>query len=309
MKIYLGLTEDSWYENLKEESFDEVNFWRPNISRKFRALDTNEMFLFKLHSPSQAIVGGGFFVRYSLLPSFLAWDIFGPKNGVKSLKELDRQIIDYSKSRGEEPDMKIGSIILSEPFFFQKGDWIDPPSDWDPNTPLGRVYNSKSKTGKILKDEVINRFKTGRVTYKGDLDGDQLEFNLYGKEEIIIPSLGPSSFRISVTESYNRRCAISGEGILPILDVSHFKAPIHKGPSINQNGILLRKDLNILFEKGYISIDQSLRVMVSPSLKKDYNEKGTYLNLEGKPLVNLPKNKIDYPAKEFIRWHNERVFL
>jgi putative restriction endonuclease len=45
-------------------------------------LQPGEPFLFKLHSPDNFIVGGGFFVRYSPLPIWLAWDAFQQKNGV-----------------------------------------------------------------------------------------------------------------------------------------------------------------------------------------------------------------------------------
>ena len=40
-------------------TLDEVNFWQPSGGRRFHALEPGEPFLFKLHYPENAIVGGG----------------------------------------------------------------------------------------------------------------------------------------------------------------------------------------------------------------------------------------------------------
>lgn len=60
MKIYVGITDYDWYSLLKNENCDEVNFWKPSGNINFIALKPNELFLFKLHSPHNYIVGGGF---------------------------------------------------------------------------------------------------------------------------------------------------------------------------------------------------------------------------------------------------------
>src|SRR5438270_6414664 len=59
MKIWVGVTDKSWYEHLIRFAPDEANFWQPSGSRTFRALQPGEPFLFKLHSPDNFIVGGG----------------------------------------------------------------------------------------------------------------------------------------------------------------------------------------------------------------------------------------------------------
>ena len=63
MKIFVGVTDDNWFEYLKSISPDEVNFWQPNSTKNFRAIKPGELFLFKLHSPRNYIAGGGVFVR------------------------------------------------------------------------------------------------------------------------------------------------------------------------------------------------------------------------------------------------------
>jgi len=63
MKFYVGITDLSWYSYLADQKPDEVNFWRPSGLDTFRAVEPGEPFLFKLHSPRNFIVGGGFFSR------------------------------------------------------------------------------------------------------------------------------------------------------------------------------------------------------------------------------------------------------
>ena len=68
MKLWVGVTDKNCYEHLLRPAPEEVNFWQPSGSRSFRVLQPGEPFLFKLHSPENFIVGGGFFVRCSALP-------------------------------------------------------------------------------------------------------------------------------------------------------------------------------------------------------------------------------------------------
>lgn len=46
--MYIGVTDKDWYEQLKGQKPEEVNFWKPGSSN-FKALQLNDMFLFKLH--------------------------------------------------------------------------------------------------------------------------------------------------------------------------------------------------------------------------------------------------------------------
>lgn len=86
MKMYVGITDYDWFKTLKQANCDEVNFWKPGGRTNFKALNEGDLFLFKLHSPQDYIVGGGFFLKFSILPSSLAWEAFGIANGAKSAK-------------------------------------------------------------------------------------------------------------------------------------------------------------------------------------------------------------------------------
>ena len=78
MRAYVGITDWDWFELLsRQPGLEEVNFWQPGGSRKFGAIDKAELFVFKLHSPRNFIVGGGVFAHATLLPISIAWETFG----------------------------------------------------------------------------------------------------------------------------------------------------------------------------------------------------------------------------------------
>ena len=86
-RAFIGVTDHDWYEYLSSRpALTEVNFWQPGGHVAFKALDPGELFLFKLHSPNNYIVGGGFFATSSLLPVSIAWETFRDMNGAGSAK-------------------------------------------------------------------------------------------------------------------------------------------------------------------------------------------------------------------------------
>ena len=99
MQFFIGVTDNAWYRFLARLQPDEVNFWRPS-GRSFGAIPIGAPFLFKLHSPLNFIVGGGFFVRADQLPLTLAWDTFGQKNGAASITDVRSLIQARRKDSG-----------------------------------------------------------------------------------------------------------------------------------------------------------------------------------------------------------------
>jgi len=100
-----------------EQAARGYNFWEPGGGQRFRALDPGGRFLFRLHSPDDFLVGGGFFVRHTILPVKLAWDAFGEKNGVSSVSAFYERIAKYRRRGGEDGvNPAIGCNILTVPF-------------------------------------------------------------------------------------------------------------------------------------------------------------------------------------------------
>ncbi|HKM06135.1 MAG TPA: HNH endonuclease [Sphaerochaeta sp.] len=305
MKLFVGVTDSDWYRNLSLQSYDEINFWKPGGKSAFKALDSHDLFLFKLHAPQNYIVGGGFFVKFSILPSFLAWDAFGKKNGTDTLEALDRKIWKY---RGEvTPNPNIGCIILANPFFFSEDQWIPVPSDWSSSIVQGKVYDSTSTEGFQLFQQVQERLHGSSAFTSSSRSFLDIEPRV-GETQAWY-RLGQGSFRVLVTEAYNRRCAVSGEKTLPVLDAAHIKPFSDGGQYSIKNGLLLRTDIHTLFDHGYLTITKDYAVEVSHHLKEDYGNGKIYYDYHGRHLPNLPSTVFDRPSPEAIEWHNERIFL
>ena len=121
--------------------------------------------------------------------------------------------------------------------------------------------------------------------------------------------LGQGAFRVLVTDAYQRRCAVTGERTLPVLQAAHIKPYSQNGEHAVTNGLLLRSDLHTLYDEGYITIDTDYRLDVSKRLHEDYGNGRDYYKYHGKKLLILPEREEERPAKKLLEWHNENVFL
>lgn len=306
MKIWVAVTDKEWSELLSAINADEVNFWQPSGSRTFRALQPGELFLFKLHSPDNFIVGGGHFVRYSALPASLAWEAFGAKNGVRSFEELLARIQRYRRE-DSTVDPIIGCNVLAEPFFFSRSTWIPVPDNWAPNIVQGKTYDTASAAGgalwSLVQASLAHIRGAGPITNEGRYDQHQ-----YGADYLTRGRLGQGAFRVLVTDAYQRCCAITGEKTLPVLEAAHIRPYALQGPHRVSNGILLRSDLHKLFDLGYVTVTPDLRVEVSPKLKTEWQNGREYYAHHGEPLRVQPPDSGSLPSRKFLAWHNENRF-
>jgi putative restriction endonuclease len=311
MNGFIGVTDNDWFEFLAQQpGIDEVNFWQPGGSTRFRALTPSEPFLFKLHAPLNYIVGGGLFAHSSILPISLAWSAFDIKNGARSLSEMRRRTEKYRRSKpspGE--DYKIGSIILTQPFFFPREQWIPIPPDFSLNIVQGKTYDLTSGYGLGLWEQVSERLK---FDLKPGLPSQPLPLaekpqGRYGEPTVVLPRLGQGSFRVIVTDAYQRRCAITQEKTLPVLEAAHIRPYSEDGPHSVSNGLLLRSDIHRLFDSGYVTVTPDKHFEVSRRIKEEFDNGEEYQALHGNRIW-VPASPRFQPSPEFLSWHNERVF-
>ena len=309
MKFWVGLTDGDWHGVVSRlAGVDEVNFWQPGENaRAFRAIAVGEPFLFKLHSPANYIVGGGFFAHWTLLPISLAWEAFGTKNGAMSYLDMRRMIM---RLRGPErvrnEDFQIGCVLLEQPFFFDRADWIPAPSDWRAAIQRGKRYSIDDPVGRQIWDSIQLRLAKKGKPWLSDRRTE--EGPRYGTPLMVRPRLGQGSFRVLVTDAYQRSCAISGEHSLPALEAAHIMPFNESGPHAVSNGILLRSDFHRLFDRGYLTVMPEYRIEVSKKLKEEFENGRSYYPYQGHTLSHFPKAPNDWPQKELLAWHNENVF-
>jgi putative restriction endonuclease len=309
MKFWVRLTDNDWFRNLSALKPDEVNFWQPGGKRTFRA-ETGSPFLFKLHSPLNYIVGGGFFVKYSALPTSLAWQAFEEKNGASDYESFLELIRKHRAGQEKtEHNPEIGCIVLASPFFWERDMWLPLPEDWGRGIQQGKTYDTNEPVGASLWGKVRERIGANPEVSTSSADKDAMGAELtrlYGAGYIAYPRLGQGAFRVLVTDAYNRRCAITGERTLPALDAAHIKPYNQSGPNQISNGLLLRSDVHKLFDLGYITITPALNIEVSRRIKEEYENGRDYYALHGKQLAVIPSLSEDRPSPKFIEWHNQR---
>lgn len=308
MKIWVGVTDKNWFDHLTRLGPDEVNFWQPSGSRNFKVLQPGEPFLFKLHSPDNFIVGGGVFVRYSALPASLAWDAFQNKNGVASLDELRERIRRY-RPGDSTLDPMIGCNVLVEPFFFGRSKWIPIPASFALNIVSGKTYDTRTDEGSKLWETVRRAMPLiPPSAQEPALEDVEPEGDRFGEAYLARSRLGQGAFRVLVTDAYQRRCAVTGERTLPVLEAAHIKPYALRGPHRINNGILLRSDLHKLFDLGYVTVTPQLQLEVSPRLKAEWENGREYYAYHGKELSIRPAQATSQPSREFLMWHNEYRF-
>ncbi len=304
MEAYVGVTDRDWFDLLSSlQPLDDINFWQPSGNRQFRALNPGEMFLFKLHSPYDFIVGGGFFAHSSLLPISIAWETFENSNGANSLYEMRKRVEKYRRqAKNQLDDYTIGCILLEQPFFLPQKAWIPAPSDWNPNIVQGRRYDLSIEPGLSLWQQIQSS-----ISILSAVPMVREEAARYGKPILTLPRLGQGSFRVLVTDAYERRCAITSERTLPALDVAHIKPYSENGQHLVSNGILLRRDVHALFDKGYMTITPAMDIEVSHKIKEEYENGRDYYRYHGSKM-RVPVVLTNRPSKDFLEWHNTNVY-
>ncbi|MFG5120488.1 HNH endonuclease [Methylorubrum sp. POS3] len=305
VRLFVAITDRDWFDALSRQAPDEVNFWQPSGRFTFRALQPGELLLFKLHAPDDFIVGGGVFSHGSLAPLSLAWDAFATRNGATSLAEMRRRIARYRREASPldpRSDPTIGCRILTQPFFWPREQWMPAPASFAKAIVQGKGYRTDEPEGRALWEAVTERLSSGSAS---EAASPAVKLPRYGPPVLVRPRLGQGAFRLTVTDSYERRCAVTGERTLPILDAAHIRAFADGGAHDLANGLLLRTDIHRLFDLGYVTVSPDHRFEVSTRLKADFDNGRHYYDLHG-TSVRLPRGSV--PSPDALRWHREERY-
>jgi putative restriction endonuclease len=306
---YVGVTDDDWYRFLLgRPDLTEVNFWRPGGARGFHVLEVGEPFFFKTHAPHNRVVGGGFYSGFAALKVSEAWEFYGHANGVEDLIQMRLRIGGYRRRpiQGEE-DPEIGCIFVRDVVFFDAGVSADPPPAFAPNVVQGRGYD-------LARPEFIDYFRdllhrmVGTVAVEVDLEGPwHRPGPVYGDPRLAPQRLGQQAFQAVVLDAYDRRCAITGAKIRPVLQAAHIRPLPSGGEHRLDNGLLLRSDVHTLYDRGYLGVDPHHRLLVSPRLRSEFGN-GEQFYAKAGQAISVPPRRIDRPNREFLDWHLDTIF-
>lgn len=110
---------------------------------------------------------------------------------------------------------------------------------------------------------------------------------------------GQDMFRQQVLDAYGARCAVTGFDDPMTLQAAHIVP--YRGPRSNTvtNGLCLRADLHILFDRGAFAVhEQDTRLLVKPHLMV-----GSYASVLGDALFTPPRARRDRPSAPALRAH------
>ena len=305
MKLYIGITDGDWFRFLSERpDLDEVNFWQPSGGRAFRALAPGDPFLFKLHAPEHYIVGGGMFAGYSAFPVDFAWEAFGVRSGVPSLEEMRTRLARYRRVAPDpHENYAIGCIILRLPFFLPREHWVPSPPEFPLHVQQGKTFDATTGIGLGLWRELEHHARLAFI----DRGIRAIEGAMWSEPRLVRQRLGQGSFKALVTDTYERRCAITREKALPVLQAAHIRPVTQDGAHRIDNGLLLRSDVHTLFDRGYLTVTPDYEVRVSRKLKTDFDDGEHYYQLE-RGRIWTPARADDRPNRDFLAWHADTVF-
>lgn len=314
VRLWAANTDLDWFDYLAAQpGIDEVNFWQPSGHANFGAIGEGELFLFKLKSPRNVIGGFGVLSQSTNMPLSLAWEAFGLKNGARTLEEMRARVLQYRAGARNDADPIIGCRVVVQPVFLPEPMWIPQPASWAPSIVVGKTYDTGTIEGRRLWDQVMTAAETTRQAAGQNRVTESHSTYVasgarYGEPKLIRPRLGQGAFRLAVTDAYNRQCAITGGRVLPALDAAHIQSYGSGGEHVVSNGLLLRRDIHSVFDAGYITFDEDMRVVVSDRVRSDFNNGNEYRRLHGYAL-QLPQRSILRPNDERLRWHREQRFL
>jgi putative restriction endonuclease len=310
VRAFVGITDIDWFSFLASRpDVDEVNFWQPSGATQFRALAPGELFLFKLRAPRRSIVGGALFAYSTILPLSLAWDAFQEKNGASSLEEMRLRIARLRRAATDlRSDYAIGCVLLVQPFFLREPDWITAPTDWRDEIVRGKTYDLTAGEGKKLWAQLVGRMPATMGGVEQPTERVPLVAEpRYGAPVTVLPRLGQGTFRVLVTDAYARRCAVTEERTLPVLEAAHVRPYGKSGPHDPRNGLLLRSDIHTLFDRGYVTVTADLRFEVSRRIKEEFENGRAYYALHGQ-TVRSPQREDWTASPEFLEWHASNVY-
>lgn len=117
-------------------------------------------------------------------------------------------------------------------------------------------------------------------------------------------------FRQAVIRAYDSRCAFTGLKLIngrgrAEVQAAHIRPVEARGPDTVTNGLALSGTVHWMFDRGLLSLQDDLRIMVS----RQVNDVGTVhslINATGYALE--PLRVVERPHPHFLEWHRQNCF-
>ncbi|WP_295612242.1 HNH endonuclease [uncultured Lamprocystis sp.] len=125
-------------------------------------------------------------------------------------------------------------------------------------------------------------------------------------ERLVVQRVGQDLFRNGLLDYWEGTCPVSGLVVAELLRASHIKPWAHCDTDAERldvfNGLLLAPQLDAAFDRGFMTIDDAGRVIVSDRLDPASRQ---VLGLDR----SLSVHRLIDPHRVFLAWHREHVFI
>ncbi|WP_346826887.1 HNH endonuclease [Serratia inhibens] len=225
------------------------------------------------------------------------------------LHSKNPDIIHFAKLIGRTPSalaMKLVNLASLDPFITESG-----------RSGLKGASNADRKLWEEMRQDTdlfVQQCQTAiehlEESVKAEFDKEPKDFSGRDRLSTVKTRVDQNLFRKNVLEAYEYRCCITGLEEPALLVASHILPWSH---SIEQrlnpsNGLCLSSLHDKAFDRGLITFDEDLKLVLSPQIKK--LKSGIYIEIFAKyegNMMRTPKNHS--PDKEHLAYHRKNIFM
>lgn len=222
--------------------------------------------------------------------------------------KTNKDVIALSEALGRSPgsvSMKLANLKANDPM--RKGVGLKNGSHLD-----AEIWHEYDARGNDLMNEAVTQLdaRMGGINDKGESVSYLFMSEPEGRDRIVEATVrvNQSYFRNSLMENYGHHCCFTGMGMDKLLVASHIKpwAASNAREKVSpDNGLLLNALHDRAFDQGLMTIDENMRIRVSPKVPKD-GPRSEWLWGFDKQEMRLPTRM--RPRKDFIEYHNDVIF-
>jgi len=225
------------------------------------------------------------------------------------LHSKNPEIIHYAKLIGRTPSalaMKLVNLASLDPYIIESGrSGLKGASNAD-----RELWEEMSQDADLFNQQCQTAVEHLEKPAAPEFDGEPKDFSGRDKLSTVKTRVDQNLFRKNVLEAYEYRCCITGLEEPALLVASHILPWSH---SIEQrlnpsNGLCLSSLHDKAFDRGLITFDEDLRLVLSKKIKllKSSIYVENFEKYEGK-VIRTPINHS--PDKEHLAYHRNNIFM
>lgn len=250
--------------------------------------------------------------KWSREETILAFDLYC-RTPFSKISQTNPEVIALAKLLGRSPGsvgLKMHNLAHYDPEL-QKRNVVAMAHGSKLDKEIWDEFNENCEELAFVATKLLAEHRNERIDRMIDL-GD-MEYIPEGKErdQIVKSRIGQYYFRLSVLNSYENKCCVTGIDIPELLIASHIKpwrTCSSKERTNPTNGLSLNAFHDKAFDCGLITVDKNFVIYVSNKIKKNNlqdKSKEWLMHYNGEKIL-LPSKF--YPSKECLEYHNDVIF-